>query len=268
MGAYLDLRPRVTSTAAFKNLVPDLFRGATSSSVGDPLSILGSAIKQWVRADQGITTATGVTNWADLSGNGNDFQQATGINQPAFEAAGFNGRPSVLFDGTNDVMTCSSSLAATLPGGTDTPFSLYIEGQFVTTSSATPVMWSGGRSSAANPTIDLFYNNTGTVWTVNKRDDAGTLVSVTGGTRDTNRHLFEIHHTGIAVTLVVDGVDIFTDSAQNVGAMTLDRLGLGALVINTVTLFCNCRIAELVMANAVSTAPQRADMRTYFSRYG
>ena len=65
-----------------------------------PLS-LGS-VALWLRADQGITIATGVSAWADLSGSGDanrNFVQATGAAQPTLNAAdaGYNGNPTLSF---------------------------------------------------------------------------------------------------------------------------------------------------------------------------
>jgi hypothetical protein len=47
----------------------------------------------WLRADLGVTLATGVSSWADQSGNGYNFVQAAGGNQPEFIANGVNGKP-------------------------------------------------------------------------------------------------------------------------------------------------------------------------------
>lgn len=61
------------------------------SVIGDPM-ILAPQI--WLRADRGITVATGVSSWADQSGNGNHFVQATSVRQPAFVSS-LAGRPAV-----------------------------------------------------------------------------------------------------------------------------------------------------------------------------
>ena len=57
-----------------------------------------------VRADQGITVATGVSQWNDLSGNGRNLTQGTGAAQPLFVASATNGKPAVRFDGTDDLL--------------------------------------------------------------------------------------------------------------------------------------------------------------------
>ncbi len=77
-----------------------------SASPTTPLTILGS-LAWWVRADLGITIGTGVSAWADQSGNGVNFTQGTGTAQPALVASAINGQPAVQADGAGD------SLAAT-----------------------------------------------------------------------------------------------------------------------------------------------------------
>lgn len=67
----------------------------------------------WLRADRGITIATGVSQWDDLSGSGNHVTQATGASQPAYlTTGGANNRPFLRFDGVNDVLTNSNNLGA------------------------------------------------------------------------------------------------------------------------------------------------------------
>jgi hypothetical protein len=62
-----------------------------------PTDIAGAVL--WLRADLGITEAgSGVSVWADQSGNGNDFAQGTDANRPVLNAAGWsNGLPTVDF---------------------------------------------------------------------------------------------------------------------------------------------------------------------------
>ena len=57
----------------------------------------------WLRADMGITlNGSDVSAWADQSGNGNDADQTTPADQPAYEASGGpNSKPCVTFDSGN-----------------------------------------------------------------------------------------------------------------------------------------------------------------------
>jgi hypothetical protein len=64
-----------------------------------PAQILQLAPAAWYRLGLGITTATGVSAWADQSGNGRNAVQATGSLQPIQQADG-----SLLFDGVDDFL--------------------------------------------------------------------------------------------------------------------------------------------------------------------
>jgi len=69
---------------------------------------LGSALALWLDAeDTASITLNGsnVSQWSDKSGNAKHAVQATASLQPAFVSNGLNGRPSLNFDGVNDVMT-------------------------------------------------------------------------------------------------------------------------------------------------------------------
>ena len=64
---------------------------------------LSTPLAVWCRADAGIeTNGSTVSGWADVSGNGRDFSQATASLQPAPTANGIGGRPGISFDGTSD----------------------------------------------------------------------------------------------------------------------------------------------------------------------
>lgn len=67
-----------------------------------PKSIAG--LEAWYAADvaSSITLATGVQQWADLSGNSRHLIQNTTNNQPAYNSVSLNGKPAVTFDGVND----------------------------------------------------------------------------------------------------------------------------------------------------------------------
>jgi hypothetical protein len=57
-----------------------------------------------------ITLATGVSNWADKSGNGNDAVQASGTLQPLVSTADMNGLDTISFDGSDDILSTALSM--------------------------------------------------------------------------------------------------------------------------------------------------------------
>ena len=62
----------------------------------DPSQVTSATLKLWLDARLGVTIATGVSSWADQSGNGNTFTQGTGANQPALSSTAVNGFPGVV----------------------------------------------------------------------------------------------------------------------------------------------------------------------------
>ena len=84
-----------------------------------PLTIFGANTTQWIRSDLGVSlNGSTVSNWADQSGNGNHYTQASAPLQPAYSAsdATLNNLPTVTGDGVDDLMASALSLAA--PGTT------------------------------------------------------------------------------------------------------------------------------------------------------
>jgi hypothetical protein len=66
-------------------------------TVPDPRAIFGASLRLWLRADVGVTvTGSGVSLWADQSGNGNNAVQAVDANRPPLDTVG--GRPAVATD--------------------------------------------------------------------------------------------------------------------------------------------------------------------------
>lgn len=92
-----------------------------SYSPVEPLRIIDSKSSIFfVSADVGITIGTGVSAWADQSGNSNSFSQATGGSQPAFIAndADFGGRNSV-YNTSGGSLFLVNSWVPPLPGSTN-----------------------------------------------------------------------------------------------------------------------------------------------------
>lgn len=65
-----------------------------------------------------ITQATGVSSWADKSGNGRTCSQAAGANQPAYVLAGQNGKNVIDFASSSKSMTTNGTAWALSPTNT------------------------------------------------------------------------------------------------------------------------------------------------------
>ena len=72
--------------------------------------------RAWFKADSlSLNDGDAVGTWADQSGNARDLTQATGANKPLYKKGVANGKPAVLFDGTNDTMATAAFGARSHP---------------------------------------------------------------------------------------------------------------------------------------------------------
>jgi len=97
--------------------------GATGNAAGvavtvvsnaSPLTIISSVpVRLWLRADLGVTIATGVSSWVDQA-NSVAFTQATGGAQPTRNAAdsSLNNQATISGDGVNDYLSGAPTIAA------------------------------------------------------------------------------------------------------------------------------------------------------------
>jgi len=211
----------------------------------DPLSIFGAAsVLQWVRADLGITLGTGVSAWADQSGNGKHYTQATGANQPVYNAtdATLNYLPTV--EATANGQNLLSSLA--LPNPTVLPWSVLIVAKFNTAPGLQVLISS---PTDARP----FVYSTATGSQLNASGNGGDIANVTSVAAwsrlrvDFSNSPSDVNRVGSVVVTgnIVNGVgtaptqrQIFTISGN----------------------FCRAKIFEIVYLNKVISA---AEMSAY-----
>ena len=99
----------------------------------NPKSISGLAA--WYDASDAttFTTATGVSEWRDKSGNGRTLVQSVGLDQPT-RTATINGKSALVFDGTNHYLSCM--------GGSFSNQTMFIVARRDATSAASAAMFS------------------------------------------------------------------------------------------------------------------------------
>lgn len=198
-----------------------------------------------------VATILNRTGASDSFANGNTSLQ------PVFEANGWVGsytRPSMLSDGANDYLLCTTSMASTLVGGNDTAFSLFAVGQHLNVATTNRVIVNMCNSASTADIWDIFAAPGTSQYTSLKRDHAATAVSLSGGTPDTAKHCIDAIHSGTNLSVNVDGTNIISAS-QNVGSMTVDRMVLFATFGNSVPAnFANYRLARLLAFTGALTS--------------
>lgn len=227
-------------------------RGGAPDDQWQPTSVTGFVLDLDPRFGVTLDSSLGSPHVAQITnrapGSASDaFANSNTSLQPAYEATGWIGpfaRPSMLFDGVGHYLICTTSLASTLAGGSDTPFTLFLVAQNLTLSGIR--CFTGFfRSSSTAPLMDLFTS--GGLYRVNRRDDSATSQNVTGGTPDTSKHIFELIHTGTTTTVKVDGIAAINAAAQDVGAITFDRMAIGSTYANSSPGdWANMRLARLL----------------------
>ena len=203
-------------------------------------------LRAWFKSDVGTTIATGVSAWADQSGNGNNLVQATGSLQPALTSNAINGLPALTFDGADDTMTVAFALVQ--------PATVF----FV----MRPITLVGTRTYVDGGAVADTMAVAQAQLTPNRlRMTAGSVL--TGA-------------TGIAagspglVTAIFNGASSSLNSTDDAGITGNAGAGAGAgLTVGSQfggTLPVNAQIAEVIVMAAVATAGERAGIRSYIQQ--
>jgi hypothetical protein len=228
-----------------------------------PLS-LGSALKFWVKADTGITlNGSDVSNWADQSGNGCDVAQGTAANQPAYNATGFNGLPTVSFTLANAECLLSAATALALGNATA---SFFIVGQMVAVGSYSRFI--------------SFLKNGG----ANDYNEAGSIAAVLENSSGESFYAYAENATrGGPTTLtagvnyrfgnILDGANLTpysnnsagTAAAYSTALAATGKVAIGCNASNTADGLLSGLISEVVITNTALSSGDRNSLDAYFT---
>jgi hypothetical protein len=213
-----------------------------------PTQLAGCAL--WLRADLGITIGTGVSAWADQSGNAHNVTQGTGAAQPTYTTsdAAYNNKPVLNFASASSQFMQSAVWGVTLAQ----PYTVILVGN--TDQTATQFFYDSvsGAESTIDPTTTTIGFFAGT-----QLSPAGSVTSpcvlafiANGGSSSGYKNSSQ--------TAIVSGA---------AGSNSMNGTTIGAS--NVPSNFINGRIAEFVIYNRALAA---ADLLTLFkylgARYG
>jgi hypothetical protein len=214
----------------------------TSIERGHPTKFRASGLVYWLRADGGITIATGVATWADLSGAGNNHVQATTTKQPAFAAGGGpRSRPCVTPDGVDDFLGATFTLSH--------PMTRCTVGIFRAAFVAVDTLVDGngganrGRLARTNAT------------TIQVNPGAGAATAT-----PTSWHLYTLLLNGATSSWRVDNVQASAGDASSntlIGGSTIGALGTGSAS------WANVSLTEDVMYSTILTESLLARLSHY-----
>ncbi len=185
---------------------------------------------------------------------------------PTYEGIGWNGKPSLLWDGTQSLLYADGQdLANRVVGGLNKEFHLYASVQLLATTAATVMNFGNLTDNASGWTLSV---GAGPVWSINKFHTGGDQATVTGGVPDTSRHILEFHNTGTVQTMLIDGtpVTLSGGGAMAVGDVgVLNASGLGLFKGLGASAFCNMRLRERVIFGAGHSVASQNAMRAYMT---
>src|SRR5690606_3526986 len=216
-----------------------------------------------------VESASDAASYPDLTGNGHVFAQGTADARPTFNATALNGRPGLVFDGTDDVLVCTTSLAADLIGGEDKPCTIGLVLQVAV--DAIGYVYSPASSSAAAPHFALrTWSNAR--WRIDKRDNDNVenTCLTSDNARDANPMVLIVRHTGQALSARANGAAVaFTNTTSNVGTLTLNELTLGGRLSTSPSGFVAFTLAaDVCYARAITDDECQYLERGYAARYG
>ncbi len=235
---------------------------------------LGAGLKLWLPSDAAaITVATGVSQWDDYSGNGNDFVQAVGSKQPAHNSTGGpNSTSIVTFDGTDDDLYVVLALASMISlsayaviavvridtqpdAGSDNADATCYDNEHVISDGA-----AGYWGTALRRTNNRFQS-----W------HFSTVTEVVGTDASTSTwYRLRVEYDGTDITHKLGSAGIQTDAgAGNIGAgssaSTLIKLGSNYANAD----YAAISIAEVMVLNRALTPDERTSIDSYItSKFG
>lgn len=110
-GASLEVTTGTTQAKTYA--VCELTYGEVIFPIDAPTDVPDLTL--WLDSMAGVTLAAGaVSAWADQSGAGNSFSQATAGARPTFVPGVTNGRAAIRFDGVDDLLVCGGKTLADL----------------------------------------------------------------------------------------------------------------------------------------------------------
>lgn len=252
--------------------------GSSSPPADTPAIILSGSPFRWLEVGMGETLTADSGGGAADSGSGGgayvcdaladqgpggyNMAQTTSA-RPRKEDRGWNGSPCYAGDGVGDRFQSTGTSFASEISGVNQPFTIWMPYQaFI--GGATLIPWSFGNSGATTPFMELF-NSAANAYTVRK--NAGANVDATGGATDLARHWVRIECAGATVSLVVDGVSIFSGTVFSNGSMTFNVDAIMCLRRNTITNMAAMRFPMMVILDGVPTADQRTRMDAYTAQW-
>lgn len=239
-----------------------------------PKTISGLAL--WLDATTGLYDATtggsavssngaAVARWEDQSGNSRHFTQATANNQPTLVASGLNGKITLGFDGTNDVLLLSAnSLLRNISAYT----AFFVRKN---KSSVSTLEVNFANAAGASTKFDFNTQSTNRPGLRARRLSADTITSLQASNSQTTAGTFElwgtlIDHSVTTAVLFKNGTQVATNPAFLTAGNSQDTArnsSIGAFVTGTQP--SDIEVAEILIYQAALSGSERAKIESFLN---
>lgn len=191
--------------------------------------------------------------WADLSGNGRNLTQSTTNNRPFYKPGVLNGKPVIDFDGTNDSLLASFTLAQPI-----TYFLVYRYDATITTGN--PRVMDG----ATGNSMSFFGSTSSTLMGLFAGSSADPQISMT---QRTQFSITEIEANGASTAMRFNGASVGFASTNNIGSAAPGGIRLGAF--SAATALGDVSFAEVLIYSSVLAGSAASRVRSYLgTKYG
>lgn len=230
-------------------------------------SQLGADLALWLDAtDADTITLNGstVSQWDDKSGNGRNVLQATASQQPTFVSNGLNGKPTISFDGTNDILLNQNAGSIGV-----TNISMFMVTRYVSAALEDLAIGVGQTGSVSQ--IRAFYRSTnGTTqrFATWARDTPNTSLSTdVGGAH----HIFEaVQPNSTTVNLFRDGTagtgNPYTFVGGSTSPVNFNGFSIGSLQGSSVgNYYSNIQTSEAIISYTALSTTDRQKLEGYLA---
>ncbi|OWY24724.1 hypothetical protein BVG80_04955, partial [Sphingobacteriales bacterium TSM_CSM] len=217
--------------------------GGTASATQPNASGLASNLSLWANSDNGVLRdlSSGVLQWSDLSGLGNNIAQGSSGNRPTWVSSVINGRPVLRFN-TSQFMTSAASFGTPYTIFTISKMNNGSDSRLISSASTNWLLgnWGGNQN--------VMYAN-------------GWVTASSGPTPDNLTHMYAATGTGALTTFY----DFSTTIASNAAGLS----GPGQLQLNGwsngLNEMSDADVAEVIVYNRVLTATELQGVRNYLA---
>jgi hypothetical protein len=199
-----------------------------------------------------VTTVSGaVSQWNDKSGNGRNISQSTANQRPTFTSSGLNGKPTLDFDGSNDVLLNASVGASGLSNA-----SIISVFKQITGGASEDLQINIGQTGTSGKVRGFYRESNGTV--IGFGGWASTAISSFSLDIGGSHHIFGFVNTALSgpdnMVVIKDG-STQTLSTTATLSTTLDGFSVGSLQgASIATYYSNISVAEIIVTyDAIST---------------